>query len=483
MSFPEALMRRRRAREPMDERLPDGRTVDELLWQAHPPLGAQPARPAGVPANAHFDPNPFGGEWIAPAPQQSPQGQAVPPDRTADPSATRQRAVSFDPQTGKPKEEFYRDKGDTPGLYGAYQNWEPRGAKRGFKNSLKSGAMMAAEAVRNNPNDPVTAAIAGFGIGAAGGTAAPNFKNRLTRKWKLDQVGGEAKNALDLQKQQQVVEAGQMVEVELENGQRVMVPAKQAGTLSSQQQRIRQQDEGIAERRRVNDNRKRHWDAMDSRDRKRLILSLYNTGGLNDPELLEYAADQLGLPATMREKFISGQMRDAIDEEGNLIQVNRQTNEVTETGRKSYEATKEGGRQRRFEQGQANTDRRAANRPARSTAPDRASGRKAAQLVGVIERARREMEAQDALGPKGDGAKREQARLMGEQAASELNALEAGYEAGPGEKGYPYYKKNNAQPAQQGSRSIDGAIEAFTRKVGRAPTADEIAKMKAALGQ
>ena len=31
MSFPKALLRRRRTREPLDERLPDGRSVSELI--------------------------------------------------------------------------------------------------------------------------------------------------------------------------------------------------------------------------------------------------------------------------------------------------------------------------------------------------------------------------------------------------------------------------------------------------------------------
>jgi hypothetical protein len=125
----------------------------------------------------------------------------------ADPNATRQRAVSFDPQTGKPNENFYRDRGDVSGLYNAEQNWNPHGAKRGFKNSLKSAAMMAAEAVRNNPNHPLEAAIAGAGVGAIGGTAAPNFKNRLERQWKLQQTGGELQNQLQLQGEQAKIDA------------------------------------------------------------------------------------------------------------------------------------------------------------------------------------------------------------------------------------------------------------------------------------
>jgi hypothetical protein len=120
---------------------------------------------------------------------------------------------------------------------------------------------------------------------------------------------------------------------------------------------------------------------------------------------------------------------------------------------------------------------------ARGAGPDKTANRRAAVLVGQIERARSEMEAAD---QKGDKATREQARLIGEQAAMELNALGAGYEAGRGEKGYPYYKKGGAQqaaPSQQGGRTIDGAVQAFTKRLGRAPTDDEIARMKAALGQ
>lgn len=61
---------------------------------------------------------------------------------------------------------------------------------------------MGAEAARNNPNDPMTAGLAGLAIGLAGGTAAPNFKNRLLRNWKLAQTGNEAKTELELNKLQ-----------------------------------------------------------------------------------------------------------------------------------------------------------------------------------------------------------------------------------------------------------------------------------------
>lgn len=133
-----------------------------------------------------------------------------PVDTVAPPDATRQRAVSFDPQTGKPNDAFYRNNADpvegATGAYNAYQQWQPHGAKRGFKNSLKAGAMYAADAVRAHPEDPVTAAIAGFATGAGGATATPNFKNRLTREWKLNSTGKDLQNQLGLAKEKAQVD-------------------------------------------------------------------------------------------------------------------------------------------------------------------------------------------------------------------------------------------------------------------------------------
>ncbi len=125
----------------------------------------------------------------------------------SDPNESRQRAVSFDAQTGKPNEDFYRNRNDIEGLYNAEQNWQPHGAKRGFKNSLKAGLMTASDAIRNNPDHPVEAALAGFGVGAVGATASPNFKNRLTREWKKREVGGQLQSQLALEKEKAQTDA------------------------------------------------------------------------------------------------------------------------------------------------------------------------------------------------------------------------------------------------------------------------------------
>lgn len=415
MSFPEALLRRRK-RTAWDERMPDGRSVDDVL------RGDRESSTLPMPQALR------GGPDLAPSTPTQPQPSAIPSFRDA---LTR-------PRRAEPRDFVADNSAYLRGVMNQPRTW-------------KDKVVDIADVVN---------AVAG---------GKPRVL-RTQRERDIERARDQLATDFELQKQS----LSQMVPVTLDNGQQVMVPAKQAGTLQSQQQRIKAQNDTIAERRRVNENRKKHWDAMDSRDRKRLIVSLYNTGGLNDPEMLEYAADQLGLPGNLREKFVAGQMRDAIDDEGNLIQVNRQTNEVTDIGRKSYEITKEAGRERRATAAQSGANYRAGLRGTGAGAaprPDRATARRAATLVGQIERARREMEAADA---KGDNTRREQARLMGEQAASELNALEAGYEAGPGEKGYPYYKKgaqSGSQPSGQysGRRISKANVAEFGRRHGMSP--------------
>lgn len=287
---------------------------------------------------------------------------------------------------------------------------------------------------------------------------------------------------LTVGQKQNAIQAGQMIPVTLEDGTVVEVPARSAGNLQSQQQRLRQLADQALERKRVNSARIERWERMEARDRKRLLADLYKSGGTNDPEQLEYIADQLGIPGALRPKFIQGQMRDAVDADGNLIQINRQTQEVLPTGEKSYETTKEAGRDRRFNTGQANTDRRAAARGtgARGASTDKTANRRAAVLIGQIDRARSEMEMAD---QKGDKASRETARMIGEQAASELNALGVGYEAGRGEGGYPYYKKSAGQttPASRAGKLNEATVRQAAIDAGLDP--DEAVRRARAKGR
>ncbi len=82
---------------------------------------------------------------------------------------------------------------------------------------------------------------------------------------------------------------------------------------------------------------------------------------------------------------------------------------------------------------------------------DRTAQRRAAQLVGSIEQVRKELERFDSR-QRGDQAltpelqqSRQKIADKAAAAIAEINSLGAGYEAGTGEKGYPYYKQGGEQ--------------------------------------
>jgi hypothetical protein len=74
---------------------------------------------------------------------------------------------------------------------------------------------------------------------------------------------------------------------------------------------------------------------MAKNERAKTIMQEYTSGGLNgNPELLEQASRELGLSGALKDKFMAGQFRGDVDANGNLIEVNQQTNEakpVTQT--------------------------------------------------------------------------------------------------------------------------------------------------------
>lgn len=285
----------------------------------------------------------------------------------------------------------------------------------------------------------------------------------------LARAQGQLGMDIALEKQAQ----NDLIPVTLDNGQTVMAPAKSAATIASRQQEIALRGDTLTAR-------KKRWDTLGSNERRREIGLMYRSGGLNTPEGLEYAARELGIPVALMPKFMAGLMRDAIDDEGNIIEINRQTGAVTPTGEQSYEVTKEAGRERRAIASQEGQDRRKAVTPpraARGQTVDKTAQRRAANLIGQIDRARRELQlADEALGRNPNDTTAQQARRnaqsVGEQSASELNALNAGYEAGPGEKGYPYYKQKGGEPQggkYAGKRIPQANVSEFARRHGMTP--------------
>lgn len=458
MSTSIADILRRRRREPFDERLPDGSDVQDLLNQ----VNTNPQVLTLQNQQAITRPRTVG---------------STPTYNTPESDLTRPRAVSFDPQTGRPNESYYRERGDTAGLVNAYQNWEPRGGKRGFKNSLKAALMMGAEGARANPNDPVTGALAGLAIGAGAGTAVPNFTNRLRRQQKLGQFGGELKSQLDLQKQQAAIDQSQMVEVELDNGQRVMVPKKSAGPLQSRQQEIGLRGDTLTAR-------KSRWNQLGEHEAARDAQALYNSGAADDSaELRAEIARRLRLPAgtALPPRGLGNQIK--LDDAGNYIIISPRSGEVTATNQPSYEPTREKGRDRRATQAQqaamarvqvqqAGATQRAGMRGTGPTRLDSTTRNNIAKGVGAVAAIKDELTQLDAqikalddatkgrkLTPEEQtkiaslGRQRQEKVSQARAVAAQLDTLDPDNETGVGEGGYPYRK-----PRQQVASDLNNPI-------------------------
>jgi hypothetical protein len=466
--FDEILRRRRRERQPWDERLPGGESVPELLQRVQDPLNSRPD--PSVPAPPSLEPRP---DPALVRPRQ------VQPEITS-----RPRAVTFDPRTGRPNEDFYRERGDSAGLYNAYQNWNPHGGKRGFKNSLKAALMMGAEGARTNPDDPVTGALAGLAIGAGGATAMPNFTNRLRRQQKLGQFGGELKDQLDLQKQQAAIDQSQMVEVELENGQKVLVPAKSAATLQSRQQEIGLRGDTL-------EARKRRWGQLGEHEAARDAQALYNSGAADDSaELRAEIAKRLRLPAdtVLPPRGLGNQIK--LDDAGNYVVISPRSGAVTPTrtpdGKPavSFQKTQEENRDTRQRRALAATDartryiqeqtnKRVGMRGAGQARVDPATRREVARGVGALEAVKGELSQLDARIKQLDDASKGRERTADELAqiaslgrqrqevvnransiAAQLNDLDPNNETGVGTGGYPYRKPR----AQQAPSDLDQSV-------------------------
>ena len=502
MSTSLADILRRRRRTAMDERLPDGRSVDDLLRAGR-------ERSLLIPNNKDAA--------LAQEPQiLTPQNQqAITRPRTTGPTPTydtpesdltRPRAVTFDPQTGRPNESFYRDKGDTAGLVGAYQNWEPRRGKRGFKNSLKAALMMGAEGARANPNDPVTGALAGLAIGAGAGTAVPNFTNRLRRQQKLGQFGGELKSQLDLQKQQAAIDQSQMVEVELDNGQRVMVLKKSAGPLQSRQQEISLRGDTL-------EARKKRWDSLGKHEGARDAQAFYNSGAAdNSTELLIEVAKRMGFPegTVLPPRGLGNQIK--TDGAGNYVIVSPRSGAVmpttTPSGKPavSFQKTQEGNRDTRQRRAldaaaarvqaqQAGATQRAGMRSTGPTRLDSTTRNNIAKGVGAVAALKDELTQLDAqikalddatkgrkLTPEEQtkiaslGRQRQEKVSQARAVAAQLDTLDPDNETGVGEGGYPYRKpREGAQQTQSsggryaGKRISRANVAEFGRRHGMTP--------------
>lgn len=274
------------------------------------------------------------------------------------------------------------------------------------------------------------------------------------------------KRSLAVEKQQTDAALKQLVPVQLEDGTVVMSPARTAGTLTSQQQRIGQQAEAL-------ESLKTRRKDMSKEQRGKLAMQIYNSGGANNPKTLAQLSKALELPADLEAKFNAGEVIPQVDAAGNLQLVSKRDGSVVDTGVKSYETTKEAGRNTRQE-------RQATAAMARTEALIRAGiGKLGDPNVTETTAAELEDQAEEAeelaaeLTEKGFPSQGAKAAERATKLRTTITTLKEA--------------ANKARTAQgvvgtpKAGRTIDGAVAAFTKKVGRAPTPAEKAKMQAKL--
>lgn len=220
---------------------------------------------------------------------------------------------------------------------------EPVHKKRDFWHNLGHRAIEGVQAIGLTGNPLM------FGVGMA----APDVVERAVDR-NVTQRRLHENTDRERQMQSQQLEAirgvenqtGRTIEGQPTEGARHRMMLEGQG-----QQRVNQGDRRLNETTRMNDQRITRYGQLADRDRKKQVAADYKNGMFgDDPEMLDWAAQQLGIPGELKPQFIRGMMRDAIDGDGNLIQVNRQTGAATKiTGKggklvTSFQATQEKNR-------------------------------------------------------------------------------------------------------------------------------------------
>jgi len=340
----------KRPRQPLDERLPNGQSVYHLM-------GALSQRPKSLtlPSATTTD------DWSGSNAQDPRSNYPISPQ----PSALSQvgeppPAMEWNPivkdQYGKPSVSPTA-KGSRSDIlerqFEAQQAWEPQPHGNRLVGALKG----ARDAVRLNarpgmsPGELIGTAIGGLGVGAA--TRNPDLYSKEIEERK---TLGDLSTALGVEKERASIANASMVPISVPDGRggyiQTMVPQGKAATTLQANEKTRQGQQKIDETAEQNKAHRDRWAALGRTERKRQITNEYKAGMLRTPAQLQDAADELEIPGELQPAFIRGEMRDALDAKGNLIEVNRKTGAVTtptQDGQavQSYEVTKEAGRAQR----------------------------------------------------------------------------------------------------------------------------------------
>lgn len=228
--------------------------------------------------------------------------------------------------------------------YEATQSWEPKPHGNRLVAALKS----ARDAIRLNARPSMSVGeVVGTAAGGAGVGLATRNPDLYAKEVEQRKALGDLSGALGVEKERAQVANMGMIPVTLNDGRVVMVPRAKAADLEDKQQTHALNQSKAADTAKQNKAHRDRWAAMGRKERKAQITNEYKAGMLTTPEQLADAADELEIPGELKPAFIRGQMRDAIDKDGNIIEVNRQTKTssvVTDsTGKpvQSYEVTKQ----------------------------------------------------------------------------------------------------------------------------------------------
>lgn len=340
----------KRPRQPMDERLPNGQSVYDLmgaLTQRPKSLTLPPATTVDVPTNGNGQ-DPRANYPIPPQPSALSSVGEPPPSMEWNPIVKDQYGKPSVSPTARGNRSDILEK-----QFEAQQAWEPQPHGNRLIGALKS----ARDAVRLNARPGMSLGeLAGTAIGGASVGAATRNPDLYAKEVEERKTLGDLFTALGVEKERATIANASMVPISVPDGRggyiQTMVPQGKAATTLQANEKTRQGQQKIDETAEQNKAHRDRWAAMGRKERKAQITNEYKAGMLRTPQQLQDAADELEIPGELQPAFIRGEMRDALDAKGNLIEVNRRTGSVTtptQDGQpiQSYEATKEAGRAQR----------------------------------------------------------------------------------------------------------------------------------------
>lgn len=452
--FPEDLLYRRRVtapRTPMDERLPDGRSVAELM-AAMPALGGpnQPTNMAELgppPPTPTFTPGgpPALGPVAPAAPPPVHMGTELPANASALQRLMAQRAAlsQADPSSKVRRTDW------------GYEQLPPEQSPSRLRHAgmgAATGAMMAGQATKGDP----WGTLAGAAVGALTGGISPQLLQAFQRRAELDQNAGELNTEQQLQ-----LGSARIDETAAQAEQRRLEPYLRAQQLEQQQRNAEMAEEGRNQRNTAS-NKTRLEAAADANKLRQAQLEETQK---RTEETVRHNKVVESKPTSTNERVVNGAIYRKDDSgvwrrapgspaplpSGTEVRISENTADRTAKGRQAAALYDKG----KDYWDQAQQKRTEADRLGKGD-DGNPSRIRATQNEVAIKRLLREAEGLE--------NKTRDVQIQGDKLAAES-------ESGPANK------------ASTGGRTIEGAVDAFRKKVGREPTTEEIARMKRALGQ